>query len=140
MYAETSNGHRIAATKMLEIPLQAEEETLLDQVKTQGVEVVRTLTKQLAHGGVVDEYLADQIIIFMALASSSVGSSGVRKGDKMEEGTQGRSGCEILVGEVSFHAQCAMRIAEIMLRDIVFSTVKLDRGGVVITCAKRCDS
>lgn len=125
---------------MLEIPLQAEEETLLEQVKTQGVEVVRTLTKQLANEGVVDEYLADQIIIFMALASSRVAFSGVSKGNKMEYGTQRRGRCEILVGEVSFHAQCAMRIAEIMLRDIVFSTVKLDTGGVVITCAKRYDS
>ena len=118
---------------MLEIPPQVEEETLLDQVETRGVEVVGTLTKQLAHGGVVDEYLADQLIIFIALASSGVGSSSVSEEDKMEGGNR----CEILVGEVSFHAHSAMRIAEIMLRDIVFSTVKLESGGSVITCAKR---
>ena len=136
MYAETSNSHRIAATTMLEIPSETEEATLLDQIKTRGVEVVGSLNKQLAHGGVADQYLTDQIIIFMALASSGFDPSGVSGRDKVNDPTQMRRRCEILVGEISSHTQAAMRIAEIMLRDIVFSTKTLENDNIIITCAK----
>jgi len=77
--------------------------------------MVNWLMKQISHGGVVDEYLADQIVIFMALASLNTGE---------------RS--EVLVGQISLHTKTAMRIAETMLRNIIFSVEKLDRGYLMI--------
>lgn len=121
---------------MLEIHSEAEDAALLDQIKTRGVEVVGKLNKQLAHGGVVDEYLTDQVIIFMALASSGVGPSNICGSDKVDDAGERKSLCEILVGKVSSHAQAAMKIAEIMLPDIVFSTKTLENDNVIITCTK----
>ena len=115
---------------MLEIPPETEEAALLDEIKTRGVEVVGRLNKQLARGGVADEYLTDQIIIFMALASSGLDPSGVGGRDKVMQ----RRRCEILVSEISYHTHAAMRIAEIMLRDIVFSTKTLEDDNIIITC------
>jgi RNA 3'-terminal phosphate cyclase len=121
---------------MLEIHSETEEAALLDQINTRSVEVVGKLNKQLAHGGVVDEYLTDQMIIFMALASSGVGPSDIRGRDKVEDASERKSRCEILVGKVSSHTQAAMEIAEIMLPDIVFSTKTLENDNIIITCTK----
>ena len=134
LYAETSNSHRIAATTMLEITSEVEEATLFDEIKTRGVEVVRKLNKQLVQGGVVDEHLIDQIIIFMALACSGISPFGVIARDTAEDTS---SRCEILVGEVSSHTQAAMRIAQIILRDIAFSIKRLENDKIIITCTKK---
>jgi len=99
---------------------------------------VRKLLEQLSLSGVVDEYLADQIVIFMALAAS-----GANPPVAVERGTQGegerRRRCEVLVGEVSLHAETAMRIAEMMLGNIKFS-VETRSGGMVIICEKKVSS
>lgn len=137
LYAETSNSHRIAASSMLEISLQAEHERILDQAKRKGVKAVRRLNKQLASGGLMDEHLADQIVIFMALATSGIDSLGIMGGDFVGAETVERSRCEVLVGEVSFHSQTAMKVAEIILENIVFSTKKIEGGGVIMACERK---
>jgi RNA 3'-terminal phosphate cyclase len=125
---------------MLEIPTNIKPGTLAKQeykARDRGMEVVRRLIKQLAYGGAVDEYLADQIVIFMALATSGIqppiaidrGSFGTIDGKKRR--------CEVLVGEVSLHTETAMRIAETMLGNILFSTQKMEDGSVVIVCDRK---
>jgi RNA 3'-terminal phosphate cyclase len=118
LYAQTSEGHRIASSTMIEIPERLTPAKISKQevkVRERGKSMVNWLTKQISHGGVVDEYLADQIVIFMALASLNTGE---------------RS--EVLVGQISLHTETAMRIAETMLRNIIFSVEKLDRGYLMI--------
>jgi RNA 3'-terminal phosphate cyclase (ATP) len=140
LYAQTTLGHRIASSAMLEIPTREKPGTLAKQevkARDRGMEVVRRLIRQLAYGGVVDEYLADQIVIFMALATSGTnppiaidrGSVGTTDGKKRR--------CEVLVGEVSLHTETAMRIAETMLGNILFSTQKMEDGGIVIVCERK---
>ncbi len=85
----------------------------------------------------MDEYLADQIVIFLALATSGanppiavergIGGGGVKK-----------RRCEVLIGEVSLHTETAMRIAEIMLGNVIFSTEKVE-AGMVMVCEKKVD-
>lgn len=140
LYGVTSNGHRIAATSMLKIPPQADDRTLLDQIRTVGDEVVRKFAKQLGYGGVVDGYLADQLVIFMALGSSGVGPSELMEVDSVSLETKETSRSEILVGEVSLHTQSAMRVAEVMLRNIVFSTETIEGVGSVIICERKRDN
>jgi RNA 3'-terminal phosphate cyclase len=140
LYAQTTLGHRIASSTMLEIPPREKPGTLAKQevkARDRGMDVVRRLIRQLAYGGVVDEYLADQIVIFMALATSGTnppiaidrGSVGTTDGKKRR--------CEVLVGEVSLHTETAMRIAETMLGNILFSTQKMEDGGIVIVCERK---
>jgi RNA 3'-terminal phosphate cyclase len=127
---------------MLEIPTRIQSGTLAKQevkARERGMEVVRRLMKQLGYGGIVDEYLADQIVIFMALATSGAnppiaierGSLGTAEGKKRRS--------EVLVGHVSLHTETAMRIAEIMLGNIVFSTQKTDDGDVIVCERKSTD-
>lgn len=115
---------------MLEIPNPVNEEDLIRKIEHKGVKVVQELQKQLKLGGVVDEYLADQIVIFMALASA--GFEPFLDVNLKRGLVSGR--CEVLVGEVSSHALTAMRIAENMLGNIVFSTKKIEGVGVIMLC------
>jgi RNA 3'-terminal phosphate cyclase len=144
---------------MLEIPTRVQPGTLPKQevkARERGIEVVSRLVKQIGFGGVVDEYLADQIVIFMALGTSGANPpvarqrgeegevDGVQLVDGNGEGRQ-REGArsrkrrrsEMLVGEVSLHTETAMRIAEIMLGNIVFSTEKVEEGGSFIVCERK---
>jgi RNA 3'-terminal phosphate cyclase len=66
--AETSTGCVLAASALGERKMTAEQV---------GEKVANELVEQIRHGGCVDEYLADQIVIFMALAA---GVSRVRCG------------------------------------------------------------
>jgi RNA 3'-terminal phosphate cyclase len=153
LYAETTHFHRIAASTMLEIPTRLQPGTLPKQevkARERGIEVVRRLVKQIGFGGVVDEYLADQIVIFMALGTSGAnppveqgevnrvqvveGNGDGSQGEGARRGKRRRS--ELLVGEVSLHTETAMRIAEIMLGNIVFSTEKVE-GGSLIICERK---
>lgn len=104
------------------------------------MEVVRRLMKQLGYGGAVDEYLADQIVIFMALATSGVNPPIAIERGSLEtvEGKKGRS--EVLVGHVSLHTETAMRIAETMLGNIFFSTQKTENGEVIVCERKSTDA
>ena len=139
LYAQTSTGNRIATSTMLEIPTRVQPGTLPKQevkARERGAEVVRGLIKQLSFGGAMDEYLADQIVIFMALATS-----GANPPIAIERGVEGKEKirrCKVLVGKVSLHTETAMRIAEIMLGNIVFSTEKVDEG-VVMVCEKKIE-
>ena len=123
---------------MLEIPTRIQPGTLAKQeikARERGAEVARRLLKQIAFGGVVDEYLADQIVIFMALATSGANPPiAVERGIGM--GGLKMRRCEVLVGEVSLHTETAMRIAEIMLGNVIFSTEKVE-AGMVMVCEKK---
>ena len=72
---------------MFEIPARIQPATLSKQeikAREKGAQVVRQLTKQLSLGGVVDEYLADQIMIFMALATSGTNPPVAIEGGTMD--------------------------------------------------------
>jgi RNA 3'-terminal phosphate cyclase len=127
LFAETSEHHRIPASIVFETPALLQSSAIVELAKVKGEEVVRTLVKQLDPPRVVDEYLLDQIIIFMALATSGLEPRNtIRKRD-------GRR-CEILVGEMSSHAQTAIKISEIMLRSVVFRTEYIDGVGTALAC------
>jgi len=138
LYAETSNGHRIASSTVVEIPTRAQPGALSKQevkARDRGVDLVSKVNAQISLGGITDEYLADQIVIFMALATSGIAPAlAVEQGVSVSDG---RRKCEVLVGEMSLHTETAMRIAEKMLDNIFFSTKKLDGGGVVMTCERK---
>ena len=90
----------------------------------------------------MDEFLADQIVVFMALAVAGITSRGmdIDTGEEtaaVENGDDRVVGrCEVLVGKVSLHAETAMRIAELMLPEIEFITEHRD-GGEVIICQRK---
>jgi RNA 3'-terminal phosphate cyclase len=142
LYAQTTNGHRIAASSMLEIPTRVQPGTLPKQevkARERGSEVVQRLIRQISFGGITDEYLADQIVIFMALATSGDNPPiAIERGIDGEEGKKKKRRCEVLVGEVSLHTETAMRIAETMLGNVIFSTKKID-DGVVMVCEKKIE-
>ena len=81
-------------------------------------------------------------MIFMALATS-----GANPPIALERGVSGNARvrgkkrrCEVFVGgEVSLHAETAMRIAEMMLGNIKFSVERKGEGGggMVIVCEKK---
>lgn len=119
LYAQTSEGHRIAASTMIEIPVRTSGKHEV-KARERAAIMVKWLTKQIALGGVVDEYLADQIVIFMALAT-------IREEQRSE----------LLVGEVSLHTETAMRTAETMLREIVFSVRPIKEGGYLMICERK---
>ena len=102
---------------------------------------------------------SDQVVFFMALAvgqiepgtteTNLVGVSEVNGTHGMDingaEGTEilGEAGvvdgvgdgvdkCELLVGKVSLHCETALRIAEIMVPNIYFTTEKRPEGEVII--------
>jgi hypothetical protein len=45
--------------------------------------------------------------------------------------------CQVLVGEVSLHTETAMRIAEMMLDNILFPTNKVEGGGILMVARIR---
>jgi RNA 3'-terminal phosphate cyclase len=124
LFAETSKQHRIAASVVFDNTKQAH---------AKAVEVVQKLSAQLTNGGIVDEYMLDQIVVFMALATGGVEPNRTNQ-DDME-----RRQCEILVGKISLHAQTAMRISEIMMGNIIFRTENIE-GGVAVVCETRLAS
>ena len=139
LYAQTSHGHRIASTTMLEVPTRVHLTTLSKaevNARERGAEVAKQLLKQVALGGAVDNYLADQIVIFMALAVSGVAPPIAVERQSAGDAHRKRR-CEVLVGKVSLHTETAMKIAEIMVPNIVFSTKKVENGGIIIVCENK---
>jgi RNA 3'-terminal phosphate cyclase len=132
---------------MQEIPTRIQPGTLNKQeiiARERGIDVVKRLIRQVDRGGCVDEFLADQMVIFMALAVGGIvpktadsnkesmevnGVAGVGEGEPRK--------CEVLVGRVSLHAETAMRIAEVMIPDIEFITEKRDVGEVIVCQRKQ---
>jgi RNA 3'-terminal phosphate cyclase len=132
---------------MQEIPTRIQPGTLNKQeiiARERGIDVVKRLIKQIDRGGCVDEFLADQMVIFMALAvggivpktvDSDANSGAVNGVISWGEGEARK--CEVLVGRVSLHAETAMRIAEVMIPDIEFITEKRDVGEVIVCQRKQ---
>lgn len=88
---------------------------MLAEAKSKGIQVVQNLEEQLSHGGAVHTYLTDQIVIFMALATS-----GYKQSSSCEPcPDNGR--CGVSVGKVSLHTTTAIKVAERLLPDIMFS-------------------
>jgi RNA 3'-terminal phosphate cyclase (ATP) len=138
LYAETANNHRIASSTLVEIPSRAQPGSLSKQevkARDRGVDLVRRVSEQIALGGITDEYLTDQIVIFMALATS--GTIPALAEERGITAGEGRRKCEVLVGEVSLHTETAMRIAEKMLDNIAFTTQKADGGGIIMRCKRK---
>lgn len=126
---------------MQEMPTRIQPGTLQKQeviARKRGVEVVERLMGQIEGGGCVDEFLADQIVIFMALAVAGITPRYTNENGEVdgEVDGEGEGRCEVLVGKVSLHCETAMRIAEIMVPEIEFITEKRD-GGEVIICQQR---
>jgi RNA 3'-terminal phosphate cyclase len=127
---------------MQEIPTRIQPGTLNKQeviARERGIDVVKRLIRQVNRGGCVDEFLGDQVVIFMALAVGGIVPKTVNS-DKERGQVNGVVGpaegetrkCEVLVGRVSLHAETAMRIAEVMIPDIEFITEKRDVGEVIV--------
>lgn len=66
LVAETSNGYRLGRDWLYDRRIK--EATADDHAKDLVGKVVGELSRELAHGGCVDEYLQDQLIIFQALS------------------------------------------------------------------------
>lgn len=121
---------------MIEESSQLNATELLASAKRTGEYVALRLAQELISGGVVDVNLADQLIIFMALAvSKRISSLRQRKATTFTNCESKK--CELLVGNTSAHIRSAMRIAEIVLGDIEFSTKSTPSGALIITCQRR---
>lgn len=84
LVAETSNGYRLGRDWLYDRKLTT---TGSSQTTTKVVDelvsrVINGLEEELAHGGCVDEYLQDQLVVFQALAE---GSSSIDYGKKKNE-------------------------------------------------------
>lgn len=93
LWAETSTGCRLAGTAVGDgsIPAQQLAQTCVDE-----------LTKNTAHGGCLDEYMQDQILIYMALA-------------------KGQS--EVLIGQLSLHSRTAIHYIQRFMSNVKFSFI-----------------
>ncbi|KIP01267.1 hypothetical protein PHLGIDRAFT_131317 [Phlebiopsis gigantea 11061_1 CR5-6] len=103
LWAETENGCRLGGSST-----GLREEDLSSLGRTAAEELVRNI----AHGGCVDEYLQDQVIIFLVLA-------------------KGRS--SIRTGPLTLHTKTAIHIAE-LLTDAKFTVEDCDDGTSLISC------
>eukprot|EP01052_Picozoa_sp_SAG31_P009583 SAG31_NODE_506_length_14749_cov_8.119181_10_plen_252_part_00 len=63
LWAVTDSGARLSGTGLIDI------KRMTEPGKEAAMLAVKTLAVELAHGGAVDEYLQDQLLIFMALAA-----------------------------------------------------------------------
>jgi RNA 3'-terminal phosphate cyclase len=127
LYAETIEGYRIAATVEFE-DSDLELSNFEERVTYHGSKLVRKLRIELAHKGVVDEHLADQLILIMALATSR---------DTSAHGAVGRQKCTILTGPLSLHTLTAMKISETLLGDIEFLAEDRSDRSLVVICKRR---
>jgi hypothetical protein len=128
IFAETSEFHRIAASTIFDTPTDMEISCTVELTKLKGKEIVRKLANELDPPRVVDEYLLDQLVIFMALATSG------RDPRHNISSPRKRRRCEILIGQMSTHAQTAIRIAEIMLGNIRFRSEYSEGVGLALVC------
>lgn len=101
--AETSTGCLLAGSALGEKRMPAEQI---------GEEAVESLISDLRAGGCVDQYLQDQLIIWMALAG------GVSS---------------VLTGELTLHTRTAIHFAELMSK-AKFVVVDRGNGTFIITC------
>ncbi|EIW60648.1 RNA 3'-terminal phosphate cyclase [Trametes versicolor FP-101664 SS1] len=102
LWAETENGCILAGSAL--------GSKRIDPAQV-GRDAARELAANLAHGGCVDEYLQDQMIIFMALA-------------------RGKS--KVKTGPLTLHTRTALWVAE-QLTDAKFSIEELE-DSIVVEC------
>lgn len=112
LIAHTSQGYRLSASSQLDRKRGPEEV---------GALAAQALLKELGHGGCVDEYVQDQLIIFMALAA---GVSVVQ------------------CGPISLHTKTAMWVASEILgvdfsiaegdENVPFNTITCRGAGVIV--------
>ena len=95
LVAETSNGYRLGRDWLYDHRIK--EETMESHTKELVEKVVKDLRRELDHGGCVDEFLQDQLVVFQALAE---GRSVIQDGHK---------------GEGSLHTKTARWVVEQML-------------------------
>lgn len=115
--AETSNGYRLGRdwlydrklTTMKKVSSHTQATTTTKVVDELVSRVVNDLEKELAHGGCVDEYLQDQLIVFQALAE---GTTSVEYGKGKNNKNDG--GKEELVSS-SLHTRTVQWVAEKIL-------------------------
>lgn len=98
MVATTTTGCRLAGSA-LGSPKKSPRDV--------GIEAAEELCSTLADGGCVDEYLQDQLILYMALA----------------HGTS-----EMITGSLTLHTQTAIWTAEQLCPGVKFEVVRLDEG------------
>ena len=69
LVAETSNGYRLGRDWLYDEKINPDKpDKSLDRLVS---EVVRDLSQEIAHGGCVDEFLQDQLVVFQALADGT---------------------------------------------------------------------
>ncbi|MCJ1302049.1 hypothetical protein MMC08_004850 [Hypocenomyce scalaris] len=96
LVAETSNNYRLGRDWLYDGKLRTPSD-LAEAPKTLVKQVVRELEDELKHGGCVDEYMEDQLVVFQALA----------RGRSVVEGGKGR--------EASLHTRTARWVVERLL-------------------------
>lgn len=117
---------------MIECGAQADLE-MMEVVRKGCLNLVARLLKDLRCGGLVDENLVDQLVIFIALATSGFGPSGQCEAS----GPSSPGICRIFAGNISTHARTAMMIAEKILGNIQFLIEPIGDKGEAITCQRR---
>jgi RNA 3'-terminal phosphate cyclase len=136
LFAVSSLAHNISSSALFDLSATPNgQEGIYAQIQLKGVEVVHQLRQQLDLGGLVDEYLADQIVIFMALATTGLEACHIRGGAQFRTPRR----CEVLVGKLSSHTLTAMKVAEDLLGNISFSTKTCEKGGNVILICEEID-
>jgi len=130
LYAETTDGYRIASTAEFEAP-EPELNNYVHTVKNYGIETVQKLRLELRHKGVVDEHLADQLVIFMALATSTAARL------EWEKENLSQQKCTISTGPLTSHTITAIRLSEAMLGDINFTIRPRCGRGFIVTCERK---
>ena len=93
LVAETSGGHRLGRDWLFDEKINEEKpHRTVDRLVSK---VVQDLNAELAHGGCVDEYLQDQLVIFQALAK---GKSKIDGGSPSLHTLTARWVCEKMLG------------------------------------------
>ena len=95
LVAETSNGYRLGRDWLYDHKIK--EETIEKHIKELVEKVIKDLRYELAHGGCLDEFLQDQLVVFQALAE---GRSVIQDGQN---------------GEGSLHTKTARWVVEQVL-------------------------
>ena len=109
--AVSSNGYRLGRDWLYDLKIRSLDDAVPKLVK----QVVNELQEEIHHGGCVDEYMRDQLVVFQALAA---GQSDVNAG-RLRDGK---------VVEASLHALTAYWVAFQVLG------VKFDRDGICTGC------
>lgn len=132
LVAETSNGYRLGRDWLYDRKLTKGSSQATTKVVDELVSmVVNGLEEELAHGGCVDEYLQDQLVVFQALAE---GSASVDYGNKNKNGKGKGKGKEV----VNLHTKTVQWVAEEILGVKFGSNSNGGAAAAGSTCEKGC--